>query len=481
MRTALAATFWRRLATIGTPLLIIALVLTPLIIGTTWMYRASAEGFQFQHEVRVAQNARDRVMKLFLASEVDVRGFAATNDPYFSAHYRANSQFFASLSTALENSVRRVGVSGGVDIVLRESATYERWTRDVAAPILAEPRSQARHLLRIVDPSYVSAMLGDDRKLGGLLDDASARSDNDRQRLLRGILLGSELLVVLVTTIVAALLYARAAAQRRILVQSALYVEEQRITAMLQLALTPEQLPTISGIALSAIYVPAGSILQVGGDWYEACELSDGRVFLLIGDVAGHGLEAAVTMNRARQAILAAAVTQAEPASILMRANRLLCAQSAGMVTAACCLFDPATRRLEYATAGHPPPIVLPTTTPPYVLANGGAPLGIVDDLKLESFTLVVGEGCMLILYTDGLIEEEHDVVAGERRLLLAAEQSRSASDPSAALFEATFSGAQPRDDVAILTMRLAALNQPSPATIACGTAIARRTAKSCL
>ena len=87
----------------------------------------------------------------------------------------------------------------------------------------------------------------------------------------------------------------------------------------------------------------------------------------------------------------------------------------------------------------------------------------------------------MLILYTDGLIEGEHDVVAGERRLLLAAEQSRSASDPSAALFEATFSGAQPRDDVAILTMRLAALNQPSPATIACGTAIARRTAKSCL
>ena len=69
----------------------------------------------------------------------------------------------------------------------------------------------------------------------------------------------------------------------------------------------------------------------------------------------------------------------------------------------------------------------------------------------------------MLILYTDGLIEEEHDVVAGERRLLLAAEESRSASDPSAALFEATISGGQPRDDVAILTMRPAAMSQPCP------------------
>lgn len=160
-------------------------------------------------------------------------------------------------------------------------------------------------------------------------------------------------------------------------------------------------------------------------------------------------------MNRARQAILAAAVMGTEPAEILERANRLLCVQSGGMVTAAICLFDPNTMRLDYATAGHPPPIVAPAASAPYFLPNGGAPLGVVDDLKIESAAVILGEGWTLTLYTDGLIEEERDLIASERVLLSAAARYRSFSDPASALFDATISGRQPLDDVAILTMRI--------------------------
>lgn len=266
-------------------MLVIALVLTPLMVGTSWMYRASAGAFRFQHDVRVAQNARDAVMKLFLATEADVRGFAATDDPYFALQYREHHRSFTARSSALASSIRNLGIPGGQTLVVLERATYQRWIRSVAIRIIAHPRSQSPHLLRTVDPSYAKVILDDDRQLGVLLDDSSARSESDRQRLLRQILLASVSLVVLIGTIVTALLYMQGRAGRQALVRGALYVEEQRITAMLRLALTPDRLPTIRGITLNAIYVPAGSELQVGGDWYEAFELSDRRVFLMIGDV----------------------------------------------------------------------------------------------------------------------------------------------------------------------------------------------------
>lgn len=439
----------------GLPLLVVAVVIAPLIVGSMWMYRASAGAFQFQHDVRVAQNARDGVMKAYLETDADIRGFAATNDSYFAAQYYARYRSFGPLSAKLENSARKLHIASGRELITRERVAYERWIHNVATIIVHHPHSSPRYLLRVVDPAYAASIFRADKQLGALFDDATTRSEDDRQRILRQILVASVSLVVLAAAILTALLYSRALAERRTLVQIALYAEERRITGMLQLALTPERLPAIRGIALDAIYVPAASERQVGGDWYEVLELLDGRIFLMIGDVAGHGLKAAVTMNRARQAILAAAVVEAEPAAILKRANRVLCAQSVGMVTAACCLFDPKTMHLTYATAGHPPPVVVPPTSAPYFLANGGAPLGVLDALELESSSALLGRGWMLMLYTDGLVEERHDVVAGERLLLSATDRHRSAIDPSAAIFAAIISGAQPRDDVAILTMRI--------------------------
>jgi serine phosphatase RsbU (regulator of sigma subunit) len=440
---------------LGFPALVFAVVIAPLIVGSIWMYRASAGAFQFQHDVRVAQNARDDVLKAYLETEADIRGYAATNDSYFAAQYYARYRSFGPLSAKLESSAQSLDIANGRELITRERVAYNGWIRNVATIIVHHPRSPPRYLLRVVDPAYAASIVGADKQLGVLFDDATMRSESDRQRILRQILIASVSLVVLAAAILAALLYSRALAKRRTLVQRALYAEEQRITGMLQLALTPEGLPTIRGITLHAMYVPAASERQVGGDWYEVLELLDGRIFLMIGDVAGHGLKAAVTMNRARQAILAAAVVEVEPAAILKRANRVLCAQSAGMVTAACCLFDPKTMHLTYATAGHPPPVVVPPASAPYFLANGGAPLGVVDALELESFSAMLGSGWMLMLYTDGLVEEQHDVTGGERRLLSATECYRSASDPSAAIFAAIISGGQPRDDVAIVTMRI--------------------------
>jgi serine phosphatase RsbU (regulator of sigma subunit) len=430
---------------------LVALAILPLVVGSIWIYGASAGAFRLQHQIRIAQNGRNDVMRLFLAMEDAVRGFAATGDPFFAAVYHRNHAAFTAL--ARNSEAELAGLEGpeyAPQLIGDEERAYRRWTEAVGSPI----GPQAADLLRNADTKLAARMAADDHRLATLLDDIASESDVRRQTLLRRILLGTVALVLAAAALLATLLEARAAAARRELRQTVLYEEEQRVTTLLQTALIPDQLPPIAGVDLSAIYVPAALERQVGGDWYEALELRDGRILLLVGDVAGHGLDAAVIMNRARQAILSAAIRADDPSRILSTANRILTTQSAGMVTAVCCVFDPVSMLLIYATAGHPPPIVA-AASGARAMEYGGAPLGIVDDPELSSFERTLEPGSLVVLYTDGAIEDQLDTLRGESLLIAAAGQHRDASDPAAAIFASILGEGRPRDDVAILTMRV--------------------------
>jgi serine phosphatase RsbU (regulator of sigma subunit) len=425
---------------------IVILIVAPLIAGSVWIYEASAGAFRTEHEIRVARNAREQLKDTFLAAESDVRGFAATHDPYFLRAYDADHRAFAPLVQSLRPKMRDLGITSADRVITSLEQTYQRWAQTVAAPILAQRAGRSTaDVLRKSDASLTQQMLSEDRQLGFFLDDTASASEARRQTLLQRILFASVSLVLAAAGVVGVLLKARI-----------LYEDERRITAVLQSALAPEPLPELENAQFDAIYVPAASARAVGGDWYEALELRDGRLLLLMGDVAGHGLEAAVVMNRARQAILAGAVTERDPARTLTKANAALVRQSSPMVTAACCVVDPRRMQLVYASAGHPPPILASPSSPATALRNGGPPLGITDDLRLESYDCVLEAGSLLVLYTDGLIENERDIVEGETRLVRVVAQHRQAPYPARAIFEAMLGDATPRDDVAILTVRLA-------------------------
>lgn len=454
----------------------IALVL-PLIAGSVWMYQASAGAFRFQHNVREAQNARGRLIRAFLATESDIRGFAATGDPYFARAYRARVRTFDALSLELENDLATLFARGQDPIVARERQTYARWNRSVAIPIVDAMGTRAIRALRVVDPAYAGRILQDDDELTSLLNDAAATSEFERQQLLRRILLASVALVASAATIVIVFLLRQASLDRERLKQTMLYDEERRVSGVLQSAFAPAQLPMIEHLSLNAIYVPATEERNIGGDWYDVIALHDGRVLMVIGDVAGHGLEAAVQMSRVRQALLAAAITAVGPAHILHAANRTLTGQSSGLVTAACCLYDPPTRRLSYASAGHPPPVIVPAAGEAFALPYGGPPLGLFEHLAWDESESCLTPGSMMILYTDGLIEEERDLVASAPSLLAAASNVLSAADPARAMFDALLPRHHPRDDVAILTMRPDGVAADRPATI--GTIVADAQARS--
>src|SRR5947209_11257668 len=196
-----------------------------------------------------------------------------------------------------------------------------------------------------------------------------------------------------------------------------------RLANELQEAFTQQPLPVVSNLGFSATYLPATVETQIGGDWYDAFELPDGRIMFSIGDVARHGVQAAVIMSKVRQAVIAAALHHSDPGSILTRANNALRFPENKFATAICGHVDAATLHVSYATAGHPPGILIAADGSASVLKYAGAPLGVESDAASQTFEFTAEPNSMLVLYTDGLIEFSRDIIEGERLMLATARE----------------------------------------------------------
>jgi PAS domain S-box-containing protein len=235
------------------------------------------------------------------------------------------------------------------------------------------------------------------------------------------------------------------------------FEREHAIATTLQRAFLTHRMPAIDGFRFDAVYRPAEREAEVGGDWYDVIELDDGRIVVSIGDVAGHGLGSAVIMGNVRQAIRAVAnVAGPDPAAMLDVADRCLRRESPDtIVTAFVGIIDPASREMAFATAGHPPPLVV-ASNEVVELVNRGLPLGLRRTGEVGSTSVLLPDDGTLVLYTDGLIESTRDLEEGERRLreaLVAADLARVRD--TAAFIENRVLTAGARDDVAILAVTI--------------------------
>ena len=238
---------------------------------------------------------------------------------------------------------------------------------------------------------------------------------------------------------------------------------QRKIADRLQRAMLPLRLPTRDEVTFFTAYQPATDETLVGGDWYDVFELDDGELGFSIGDVTGHGLDAAVAMIEARLAIRSAAAAMESPAALLALVNHLLLRESSGesgsstgTATAIVGAYDPQTRVVRYACAGHPAPVYVGGDRRVIGLPGGGLPLGASDAFETFDWTLSLDPGASLVLYTDGLLEYDRDILAGERRLHATLESERvvAADDPAKALYETILRDTRNRDDVAVLVIR---------------------------
>ena len=233
-----------------------------------------------------------------------------------------------------------------------------------------------------------------------------------------------------------------------------IYAREHHVADTLQRALLPERLPEHAHITFDAAYIPATEEAIVGGDWYDAFTLPDGRIALSIGDVAGHGLRAAVVMGEVRQAFRAAALNPNSPSDVLERANTIVNMRpNPTMVTAIFGIIDPVTATFTYAAAGHPAPVMALPCMLVERLPSGGIPLGIADTVDATDWSFTIPPGAYLALYTDGLIEHSHDVIAGEEQLLVAMRDAivERSDTPALALMHRVFGSRKNTDDAAAL------------------------------
>jgi PAS domain S-box-containing protein len=228
---------------------------------------------------------------------------------------------------------------------------------------------------------------------------------------------------------------------------------EHRVSYTFQRASLPGVLPSVPGTALSAKYEAGRSEALVGGDWYDAFRLQDGRLVLSIGDVSGSGLDAAVLMGSVRQSIRTAAVINADPGMVLDAVDRIVRESGSRFVTAFVAIFDPLYGELSCASAGHPAPLQRAPDGSVTPLRAAGLPLGLRDRQNGDApETLVLAPGSLLLFYTDGLSEIDRDVLDGERRIV-AALAAAPASPSATVLYENIVAARSTRDDVAMLLL----------------------------
>jgi GAF domain-containing protein/anti-sigma regulatory factor (Ser/Thr protein kinase) len=186
-----------------------------------------------------------------------------------------------------------------------------------------------------------------------------------------------------------------------------LYAElehEHGVAVLLQRSLLPRGLPDTPGAVVAARYLPARD--EVGGDWYDVIELPRGLLGLAIGDVVGHGLNAAALMGQLRTALRAYALEGHGPGATLELVDRFVQAMGEyAMATAAYGVFDPETGILRLATAGHPPPVIVSKGSSRLIEITPCAPLGGFPYGSCPTHELSLEPGEILVLYTDGLVE----------------------------------------------------------------------------
>jgi serine phosphatase RsbU (regulator of sigma subunit)/anti-sigma regulatory factor (Ser/Thr protein kinase) len=230
---------------------------------------------------------------------------------------------------------------------------------------------------------------------------------------------------------------------------------ERAAAEALQRSLVPARLPMLPGLDVAGRYVP-GEESGVGGDWYDLFTLPSGRLCLVIGDVVGHGLRAAVVMGRLRSALRAYALEHGGPAEVLSKLDsKVLHFEPGAMATVLYAVLDPTRDRLRVSSAGHLAPVMAVPGEPATLLdLPVDPPLGVRLGVHRRTSTVELPPGALLCLYTDGLIERRTVPIDAGLHKLCAAVTTDDAESVCATVMDRLIGREIVDDDVAMLVVR---------------------------
>ncbi len=224
--------------------------------------------------------------------------------------------------------------------------------------------------------------------------------------------------------------------------------------AALQRSLVPTALPAVAGAELAARYIPGDG--AVGGDWYDVFTLPSGELCVVMGDVAGSGLPAAVIMGRMRSALRAYALETRDPAEVLDRLDRKMQHfEPDAMATVLYAIIGPSLDRMRICLAGHFPPVIaIPGQPAELARVAPDLIIGVSPETRRHVTTVPIPPGALVCFYTDGLIERPDEPIDVGLARLTRAVTAEPAEAACAAVMGALVGNEPPRDDIALLMVR---------------------------
>jgi len=237
-------------------------------------------------------------------------------------------------------------------------------------------------------------------------------------------------------------------------IQGRLLAIERAAGQIVQRSLLPAAPPVVVGLAFATRFVPAERG-GVGGDWYDAFVLPSGDLWVMVGDVAGHGLAAAVAMGRLRASLRAYALEEKHPGDVLALADRKLQFFEPGQTaTVLCALLHPPYDTVTFASAGHPPPILVgPDGQASYVEVPTSPLLGVTE-IDPDAITIPMVLGSLFLAYSDGLIERRGESLdVGMERLAAA----MTVDEPELVcrrVMQELVGHDEPNDDIVVMAVR---------------------------
>jgi len=257
------------------------------------------------------------------------------------------------------------------------------------------------------------------------------------------------------TVLVERLLRRRTLAEALATENARLYAHQRTISHDLQHSLLPDRLPHVQGVEVAARYVPGTEGLDIGGDWYDAIDLGDGRLMMVVGDVSGRGLRAASIMASLRFSTRAFVSEGREPEVILNALSRLIdVGRDEHFATVLCASLHTGNGQVSMAKAGHPNPLIVDRSGAAFLEVVTGPPLGIGYQ-AYESTTVTVPDGATLIAFTDGLFERRDEPIdEGLERLRLAASRPAQSLEHLLNVLIDTQIGPNAFDDAAVVGVR---------------------------
>jgi phosphoserine phosphatase RsbU/P len=253
------------------------------------------------------------------------------------------------------------------------------------------------------------------------------------------------------------------AADRAATAVKSMLTKEERIAAeALQFSLLPTALPASGGVQMAARYVPGEG--AVGGDWYDVFTLPTGQLCVVMGDVTGSGLPAAVIMGRMRSALRAYALETTDPAEVLAKLDaKMQHFEPGALATVAYAVFEPGLEQARVCLAGHYPPVVAAAGEPARLASVApGLLIGAAPGACRPVTTLQIAPGTLVCFYTDGLVERHGQTIDDGLDQLCRAVTAQRPDTACAGVMAALVGNKAARDDIALLMIRRSPDGAPS-------------------